>query len=75
MSRETTLKSFQIKDVLDALVFAMSILNEVPTFMQEKFDPLESAYFTPSLQVLLVKQNSRVIPEHVEVNVWQYRTQ
>lgn len=31
----------------------MSSLNEVPTFMQEKFDPLESAHFIPSLHVFV----------------------
>lgn len=66
---ETTLKSFQIKGVLSTLVYAMSILNEVPTFMHVKFDPLESDHFTPRLQVLLVKQNKRDVSEHAEGNV------
>lgn len=35
--------------ILNALVYTMSILNEVPPFMHVKFDPLKSAYFTPSL--------------------------
>lgn len=71
MSGETTLKSCQIKGVyLMLFAYAVSILNEVPTFMHVKF-----AHFTPSLQVLLVKQSRRSIPEQVEGKMWQTRTQ
>lgn len=50
------------------MLFYASMLsfNEVPTFMHVMFDPLESKHFTPSLQVLLVEQNSMAVPEHVE---------